>query len=423
MTKNISLTDLATDPGCLSDYDPNAMDFYSAQDWIAQFLAPLKQNETLAIEDALGRVIANDIQSFSDVPNYDNSAMDGYAICFSKNSSTTFEVVGSAFAGSLEDFQIEPGEALEIMTGGKIPRGASAVVPIELIDIDGSSIHIKILPKIDANIRKMGEDITKGQVILKSGKFIRPAEIGLLASLGIAKIEVFKKLRVAYFSTGDEVVKVGNILKKGQVYDSNHYTIGAMLQAPSIEKIDLYNIPDDKKLIRKALLLASQKADVIITSGGVSVGKADFMKEVLSEIGKILFWKLAIKPGRPLAYGTINEAHYFGLPGNPVSAMVTFYQMVQPAIRLLMGEQGYTPPPKFKAKCTTTITKKPGRMEFQRAILTHDQDNLAVTPTRSQGSGILSSMSEANCFIILEMQHKTVEPGDLVDVQYMEGIV
>ena len=309
------------------------------------------------------------------------------------------------------------------MTGGKIPRGASAVVPIELIDIDGSSIHIKTLPKIDANIRKMGEDITKGQVILKSGKFIRPAEIGLLASLGIAKIEVFKKLRVAYFSTGDEVVKVGNILKKGQVYDSNHYTIGAMLQAPSIEKIDLHNIPDDKKLIRKALLLASQKADVIITSGGVSVGKADFMKEVLSEIGKILFWKLAIKPGRPLAYGSINEAHYFGLPGNPVSAMVTFYQMVQPAIRLLMGEQGYTPPPKFKAKCTTTITKKPGRMEFQRAILTHDQDNLAVTPTRSQGSGILSSMSEANCFIILEMQHKTVEPGDLVDVQYMEGIV
>ena len=376
MTKNISLTDLATDPGCLSDYDPNAMDFYSAQDWIAQFLAPLKQNETLPIEDALGRVIANDIQSFSDVPNYDNSAMDGYAICFSKNSSTTFEVVGSAFAGSLEDFQIEPGEALEIMTGGKIPQGASAVVPIELIDIDGSSIHIKTLPKIDANIRKMGEDISKGQVILKSGKFIRPAEIGLLASLGIAKIEVFKKLRVAYFSTGDEVVKVGNILKKGQVYDSNHYTIGAMLQAPSIEKIDLHNIPDDKKLIRKALLLASQKADVIITSGGVSVGKADFMKEVLSEIGKILFWKLAIKPGRPLAYGTINEAHYFGLPGNPVSAMVTFYQMVQPAIRLLMGEQGYTPPPKFKAKCTTTITKKPGRMEFQRAILTHDQDNL-----------------------------------------------
>ncbi len=352
MTKNISLTDLATDPGCLSDYDPNAMDFYSAQDWIAQFLAPLKQNETLPIEDALGRVIANDIQSFSDVPNYDNSAMDGYAICFSKNSSTTFEVVGSAFAGSLEDFQIEPGEALEIMTGGKIPRGASAVVPIELIDIDGSSIHIKTLPKIDANIRKMGEDISKGQVILKSGKFIRPAEIGLLASLGIAKIEVFKKLRVAYFSTGDEVVKVGNILKKGQVYDSNHYTIGAMLQAPSIEKIDLHNIPDDKKLIRKALLLASQKADVIITSGGVSVGKADFMKEVLSEIGKILFWKLAIKPGRPLAYGTINEAHYFGLPGNPVSAMVTFYQMVQPAIRLLMGEQDYTPPPKFKAKCT-----------------------------------------------------------------------
>ena len=423
MTKNISLTDLATDPGCLSDYDPNAMDFYSAQDWIAQFLAPLKQNETLPIEDALGRVIAKDIQSFSDVPNYDNSAMDGYAICFGKKSSTTFEVIGSAFAGSLEDFQIGPGEALEIMTGGKIPRGASAVVPIELIDIDDSSIRIKTLPKIDANIRKIGEDITKGQVILKSGKFIRPAEIGLLASLGIAKIEVFKKLRVAYFSTGDEVVKVGNILKKGQVYDSNHYTIGAMLQAPSIEKIDLHNIPDDKKLIRKALLLASQKADVIITSGGVSVGKADFMKEVLSEIGKILFWKLAIKPGRPLAYGTINEAHYFGLPGNPVSAMVTFYQMVQPAIRLLMGEQGYTPPPKFKAKCTTTITKKPGRMEFQRAILTHGQNNLTVTPTRSQGSGILSSMSEANCFIILGMQQKTVEPGDLVDVQYMEGIV
>ena len=423
MTKDITLAELANDPGCLSEYDPNAMDFYSAQKWIAQFLTPLKQKERLPIEGALGRIIAKDIQSSSDVPNYHNSAMDGYAICFSKNGDLTFKIIGSALAGSLEDFQIKPGEALEIMTGGKIPQGASAVVPIELISIDGNSIRIKLLPKIDANIRRIGEDIAKGQVILKSGQFIRPAEIGLLASLGIGKVEVFKKLRVAYFSTGDEVIGVGNILEQGQVYDSNHYTIGAMLQAPCIETIDLHNVPDNKIMIKDTLLLASQKADLIITSGGVSVGKADFMKEVLAEIGEILFWKLAIKPGRPLAYGTIKGAHYFGLPGNPVSAMVTFYQMVKPAIRLLTGQVGYMPPPKFKAKCHTAIFNWPGRMEFQRGVLTQQDHDLVVTPTRSQGSGILSSMSEANCFIILEAEQGTIEPGDSVDVQYMDGIV
>jgi molybdopterin molybdotransferase len=349
--------------------------------------------------------------------------MDGYAINFNQNNSLSFDVVGSILAGSLKVYEIKPGEAIEIMTGGKIPKGTNAVVPIELTEISNNTILLKEQPKSQANIRKIGEDIHIGQIILQSGKYLRPAEIGLLASLGINKVSVFKKITAVYFSTGDEIIAVGKSLKSGQVYDSNHYSIGAMLQSLNIKKIDFRNVPDDKEKIKKELLKASKIADVIISSGGVSVGKADFMKEILSEIGEILFWKLAIKPGRPLAYGKIKKAHYFGLPGNPVSAMVTFYQMVQPAIKKLMGNTNFSPPPTFEVKCTKKIFKKPGRMEFQRGILSKVNNKWVVEPTRSQGSGVLSSMSEANCFIVLLSEQGLVEKGDMVFVQYMEGVV
>ena len=423
MNNKITLNKLAKDPGCLSEYDPNSMDFYSAQKWITQFINPIELKEVVVIDEALNRVLSEDIKSTSNVPNYDNSAMDGYAINFDRTSSLSFNIIGSAFAGSLENFEIKPGEALEIMTGGKLPKGANAVVPVELVSVLNNSIQIEALPKCDANIRKIGEDIHEGQVILNSGKYLRPAEIGLLASLGISEISVFKKLTVVYFSTGDEIVAVGKPLKSGQVYDSNHYSIGAMLQSLTIRKIDFKNVPDNKEQIKKKLIEASQIADVIISSGGVSVGKADFMKEILTEIGEILFWKLAIKPGRPLAYGKINGAHYFGLPGNPVSAMVTFYQIVQPAIKKLMGNINYSPPPSFKVKSNTKIFKKPGRLEFQRGILSHVNNEWVVQPTRSQGSGILSSMSEANCFIILQSDQGSIDKGEMVFVQYMDGVV
>lgn len=423
MNKKISLSKLVKDPGCLSEYDPNSMDFYSAQQWITQFINPITNEEKINIDEALGRVLSNDIKSNSNVPNYDNSAMDGYAINFNQNNSLNFDIVGSILAGSLEDYEIKPGEAIEIMTGGKIPKGTNAVVPIELTEVSNNAILLKELPKSQANIRKIGEDIHKEQIILRSGKYLRPAEIGLLASLGISKVSVFKKITAVYFSTGDEIIEVGKSLKSGQVYDSNHYSIGAMLQSLNIKKIDFRNVPDDKEKIKGELLKASKIADVIISSGGVSVGKADFMKEVLSEVGEILFWKLAMKPGRPLAYGKIKNAHYFGLPGNPVSAMVTFYQMVQPAIKKLMGIANYYPPPTFKVKCNQKILKKPGRMEFQRGILSKINNEWLVEPTRSQGSGVLSSMSEANCFIVLSSKQGAVAKGEMVFVQYMEGVV
>ena len=309
------------------------------------------------------------------------------------------------------------------MTGGKIPKGTNAVIPIELTEISNNAIRLKERPKSQANIRKIGEDIHKGQIILQFGKYLRPAEIGLLASLGISKVSVFKKIKAVYFSTGDEIIAVGKSLKSGQVYDSNHYSIGAMLQSLNIKRIDFRNVPDDKEKIKEELLKASKIADVIISSGGVSVGKADFMKEILSEIGEILFWKLAIKPGRPLAYGKIKNAHYFGLPGNPVSAMVTFYQMVQPAIKKLMGIANYSPPPTFEVTCNKRIFKNPGRMEFQRGVLSKVNNKWLVEPTRSQGSGVLSSMSEANCFIVLTSEQGLVEKGAMVFVQYMEGVV
>lgn len=423
MNNKITLKNLANDPGCLSEYDPNSMDFDLAQKWISQFISPIDQKEIISINDALDRVIADDIKSTSNVPNYDNSAMDGYAINYDENDQLKFTIVGSVLAGSLDNLAIKPGEAVEIMTGGKIPSGANAVVPVELTSISNQTVTINKAPKYLANIRKIGEDISIGQIILKAGKYLRPAEIGLLASLGISKISVFKKLTVVYFSTGDEVVEVGRELQSGQVYDSNHYTIGAMLDSLHVNKIDYKNVADNKEKIKENLLNASEEADVIISSGGVSVGKADFMKEVLSEIGEILFWKLAIKPGRPLAYGKIKNTHYFGLPGNPVSAMITFYQMVQPALKKLMGNTSYFPPPTFKVRTNSKIFKKPGRVEFQRGILFKENNAWAVKPTGNQGSGILSSMSEANCFIILSKEQGLIDKNEMVSIQYLDGVV
>jgi len=422
MKKSINLKKLSKDPSCLSDYDPNAMDFEKAQLYLEQFLTPVTVVEKLPIQDALGRVIAKDIKSSINVPNYDNSAMDGYAIGLNQNQ-LTFKVIGSIFAGSTTLQKIKPGQAMQIMTGGRIPKGCDAVIPIELLNEHDGLITIDELPKKYANIRNIGEDVKKGEVILKQGHFIRPAEVGLLASLGLAHINVFKKLTVVFFSSGDEVISVGMPIKIGQVYDSNRYSIRAMLSRLNVDFIDFKNVIDDKTVIKKTLLKAASKADLIITSGGVSVGKADYMKEVLAEIGEVLFWKLSIKPGRPLAYGKIKQAHYFGLPGNPVSAMVTFYQIVQPAIKKIMGQTNYHLPPCFQAKCSTSIKKRPGRMEFQRGVLIKKNDEWIVNPTPHQGSGILSSMTQANCFIVLNKNDSFVEKGSTVNVQIMDGII
>ncbi len=277
---------------------------------------------------------------------------------------------------------------------------------------------------MNQNLRRAGEDLTTGQVALKRGVLLRPAEIGLIASLGIGEITVYRKLRVAFFSTGDELRSIGTPLGAGQIYDSNRYTIHGMLARLNCEIVDMGVIRDDPKLLEQAFGDAARCADVVITSGGVSVGEADFVKELLERMGEVVFWKIAMKPGRPLAYGRIGDAHFFGLPGNPVSVMVTFYQFVRDALLKLGGRDPLPPLPTFKVPCTSALKKAPGRTEFQRGILTQDAAGAwSVRVTGEQGSGILRSMTEANCFIILPTDQGNVSVGAMVEVQVMEGVV
>lgn len=424
MKKTISLENLAKDPGCLSEYDPNAMTIDKAGDFISKFLDVRLKTEHVNTEDALNRILADDLISKINVPNYNNSAMDGFA--FNLNSlkkNNKLKISSTILAGDLSKQNIKPGFAAQVMTGSKIPDGTDTVLPFELVDQKDDSIVINEIPAKGSNIRKLGEDIKKKGEVLKKGTFLRSAEVGLIASIGISKVKVFKKLRVAFFSTGDEVVKAGQPIKLGQVYDSNHFTIQSMLKRINVDFIDLGIIPDEKKLIEKTLKRAEKLSDAIITTGGVSVGKADYMKEILKKIGKVLFWKLSIKPGRPMAYGAFKNTPYFGLPGNPVAAMITFYQLVQPALKHLMGQIDYKLPPLLKAKCISPITKKPGRMEFQRGFYTIKNGELSVKPNPHQGSAILSSMSKANCLIVLDIGQKSIKVNEYVNIQFMDGLV
>jgi molybdopterin molybdotransferase len=274
------------------------------------------------------------------------------------------------------------------------------------------------------NVRYAGADIQVGQLVFQPGQIVRPAELGMIASLGIAEVSVYRKLRVAFFSTGDELVPVGGSLEPGQIYDSNRYTIYGMLMRLGVEAIDMGVIRDDPADIERAFAQAAQAADVVITSGGVSVGEADFVKQLLAKLGDVLFWKIAMKPGRPLAYGKIGQAHFFGLPGNPVSAMVTFYQFVREALLVLMGVPQPLPLPVLKATCTSAIKKASGRTEFQRGILSQGDDGQwTVRITGDQSSGILSSMSQANCFILLPEAQGNTAAGATVDVQVLEGLI
>ena len=424
MKKTISLENLVNDPGCLSEYDPNAMTIEVARKYIHDFLTVNLGTEYVNTEDALDRILGETLISKINVPNYNNSAMDGFAFNLdSLIEKNTLKVATTILAGDLSKQKIKPGFAAQIMTGSKIPDGTDTVLPFELVKQENDSIVINETPKKGVNIRKLGEDIKKNGEVLKKGVYLRPAEIGLIASIGISRVKVFKKLKVSFFSTGDEVVKAGQPIKSGQVYDSNHFTIQSMLKRINVECVDLGIIPDDKKLIEETFKHAAKISDAIITTGGVSVGKADYMKDILKKLGKVLFWKLSIKPGRPMAYGAFETTPYFGLPGNPVAAMITFYQLVQPALKYLMGHDGYKLPTLLKAKCATPITKRPGRMEFQRGFYNNRNGELSVKSTPHQGSGVLSSMSKANCLIVLDMDQKSIKVGDYVNIQLMEGLV
>ena len=414
---------------CADDYDPNSMPVDRARELIRRFLHPVRAVERVSVRQALGRTLAGDIVSPIDVPGHDNSAMDGWAVRFAdlaRDGETKLARVGDSFAGRPYAASVEAGQAVRIFTGGVMPRGADTVVMQERAreTPGGVTIDAGAVTKAGQNRRFAGEDLKRGAVVFRDGQPLRPAEVGMLASLGIGEVSVYRRLRVAFFSTGDELVSIGSSLSEGEIYDSNRYTIHAMLTRMNCDVLDMGVVRDEPEALERAFAEAARSADVVITSGGVSVGEADFVKQLLDKLGEVLFWKIAMKPGRPLAYGRIGEAHFFGLPGNPVSVMVTFYQFVRDALLILMGQRDVAPLPTFPVRLAKAIRKVPGRTEFQRGVLSRDADGgWSVHTTGDQGSGILSSMSQANCFIILDPDCGNVEAGAMVQVQPLEGLV
>jgi molybdopterin molybdotransferase len=416
-----------TQASCADDYDPNSMPVAKARAFIHQFLQPVSGVVRVPIRDALGRVLAEDILSPVNVPAHRNSAMDGWAMRgadLKADAETTLAEIGVSFAGRPFNGRVTAGQCVRIMTGGVVPEGADTVVMQERAKANGKSVAFAPGQKTGQNVREAGEDLRAGAVALKRGRIVRPAELGLVASLGIGEVAVQRRLRVAFFSTGDELKGIGATLGEGEIYDSNRYTLHGMLTRLGCDVLDMGVVRDEPELLERAFRDAAAQADVVITSGGVSVGEADFVKSMLTQLGEVVFWKIAMKPGRPLAYGRIGGAHFFGLPGNPVSVMVTFYQFVRDALLVLSGADPVAPVPTFSATCTQRLKKAPGRTEFQRGVLTRNESGaLEVRPTGEQGSGILKSMSDANCFIILGDATGNVEPGTTVEVQLLEGLV
>ena len=411
---------------CADDYDPNSMPVDKAREFISKVLTPITTTERLHIRAALGRVIAEDIVSPLDVPGHDNSAMDGWAFRHADlvvGDATVMKRIGTSFAGKPYLAPVGSGECVRIFTGAVMPAGCDTVAMQERVTEDNAGVHIPNDLKVGQNRRFRGEDLKTGALAVKCGALVSPATVGLLASLGIAEVSVYRKLRVAFFSTGDELKSIGSTLGVGEIYDSNRYTIYSMLERAGCQPIDLGNFVDSPEAIRAGFQAASAGADVVITSGGVSVGEADFIKQMLNELGEVLFWKIAMKPGRPMAYGKVGVAHFFGLPGNPVAVMVTFYQFVRSALATLQGRTDYMLPPTVKATLANKIKKMPGRTEFQRGVLTIGAHGCEVRTTGDQGSGILSSMTQANCFVVLATDVGGVDAGTIVDVQMFEGVM
>ncbi len=414
------------DPTCMDDFDPSSLLVEQALERIHALAAPVSGVERVAIREALGRVLAESVRSPIDVPAHDNSAMDGYAVRAADaagDGPTVLRVLGTAWAGRPFPAPVGPGECVRIMTGAVMPPGTDAVVIQEKTEPGpGEAVRFGDRPRTGDNVREAGEDISRGAAVLDAGQRVGPAELGVLASLGAVETSVRRRVRVAFFSTGDELRSLGEPLRDGCIYDSNRYTLLAMLRDVGAEILDLGVVRDVRKDVERTFREAAAVADAIVTSGGVSVGEADFVKETLERTGKVDFWKIAMKPGRPLAFGRIDGALFFGLPGNPVSVMVTFYQFVRPALRRMMGEPAAAPI-RFRVRCATRLRKRPGRVEFQRGVLGYDETgHLAVRSTGGQGSGILSSMHEANCFIVLPLGSEGVEPGNHVDVEPFGGV-
>ncbi len=397
---------------------------------ILRSVEPLIQTQQLDVRHGFGRVLAQDVISPINVPAYDNSAMDGYAVRSSdlnNDGDNRLQVIGNVLAGHPFDDEIAPGQCVKIMTGAKVPDGLDTVIIKEVChcqDSDGDLyVQFPAGAKPGQNRRFAGEDLALDAVAIPAGTRLGAAELGMIASLGQAEACVYRKPRVAYFSTGDEIRSLGQPLQAGQIYDSNRYTVTAMLRSMDIEVIDLGVIADQPEAIEQAFLQASAQADIVLSSGGVSLGEADYVKDCLDKLGQVGFWRLAIKPGRPLAFGHVGKALFFGLPGNPVAVMVSFLQFVKPALRKLSGESHWLPQ-SCQLPSRDHIRKKPGRTEFIRAIIETDSAGLPqVYSSGQQGSGILTSMSRANCLIVLSDSQGDVAAGELVRVQPFEGIL
>ncbi|MBF0590401.1 MAG: molybdopterin molybdotransferase MoeA [Magnetococcales bacterium] len=385
---------------------------------VLEQVRPLSETEETPVRDALGMVLSKDISAPFHVPNHDNSAMDGYATLgadLSTDAPVTLTVIADLPAGDRLTQTIQPGEAVRIMTGAPIPPGCDTVVMQEVTQRDGDQVTIAPGARPGGHVRPAGEDLRAGETVLTRGTRLQPADLGLLTSLGFAKVPTYRKIRVGVLSTGNEVVEAGTPLKPGQVYDSNRTTLLAALTALGVEVVDLGLVGDNLEATEAALKRGMEKSDALLSTGGVSVGDYDLVKVALAKLGKIHFWKVAMKPGKPQAYGQLGNCAFFGLPGNPVSGMVTYLTMVRPALFKMMGTE-----PQSLRQVTAVyrgpdVKKKPGRLHFVRAQLHFEPDGLWVTSTGPQGSGILSSMSKANALMVLPEQIRTIQEGDKVE--------
>jgi len=417
-----------TTSSCCSD--ENEQGTLSVQQALANMLGAISETtgcEQIQLIDAVDRILAESISSPINVPSHRNSAVDGYAIMQTdlaeENKTSNLKVIAQVVAGHPYEGILKKGEAIQIMTGAQMPALADTVIMQEHVERDGDSIRFDARHSAGQNVRQAGEDIQQGQTVLSAGIKLTPPQIGLIASLGQSEVRVKTSLSVAVFSTGDEILNIGEATREGCIYDSNRYSLMAALTKLGCKVLDMGIIPDDPKKLKDVFQLAAKSADIIFTSGGVSVGEADYTKQVLKETGNINFWKVAIKPGRPIAFGNIDDAIFFGLPGNPVAVMVTFYQFALPCLQKLMGLNQPLVNPTIDVKCSHPIRKLSGRSEYQRGILSQQADgSWLVSTTGQQGSGILRSMSEANAFIILPHERSSIEAGEYVTVQPFIGL-
>ena len=418
------------EPSCEDVDEPVLLPVSEARQRIAAALSPLTESLRLPIGEALGRVLSESLHAPHDVPAAANSAMDGYALCRSSiptRGEVKLQLLGTAWAGRPFAGSVAQGQAVRIFTGALIPAGADTVVIQERAQEDGDGVLIDCEVEAGRNVRAAGEDVAAGDEILSKGRCLEAADIGVLASLGVDRVAVVRRPRVAFFTTGDELQALapgndGATAPYGKLFDSNRFTLAALLESAGVEAIDLGIVPDEADMTRQILLQAASRADVVITSGGISAGDADYVTRAFHAIGDVAFWKIAMRPGRPLAFGHIGDAAFFGLPGNPVAVMVTFLQFVQPALRRLLGRVDIDPLT-LPARCLSSLRKSAGRVEYQRGVMRVDAGAIVVESTGKQGAGRLSSMSSANCLIVIGAEVSHVSPGDTVDVQPFRGLL